>query len=351
MIGTPRSLAALRWSPARMPRPPEYCGSTAVMPNSGREVGDRRGASLRRARLLVPAVAGQVAARGRRAPLAAGSRKPSSPASSSSRARPTAPRSRTGSWPRRLPAARGRRPRRRPGSRGCQDHRRLPASSPSAAQRLGQDRADGESSDRTHRQDGSAILERSNRRPRLTRRLRVTRQRRRGVVPGMTSTLAAARPPAHRRACRSGPADRHPGPRPQPSSRRSRRAPAAGRTPADRRRRLDARRPRRRPRRPRRARHRARRPPPSGARPRALGASTLALEPVRHPVLDPAGRRLLGRATSRDAGGRRPAWLRRNAAVFGLTAAQVDGLELVNNQKLAAERRPRGAVPPAASAT
>ena len=35
MIGTPRSLAAFRWSPARMPRPPEYCGSTSVMPNSG----------------------------------------------------------------------------------------------------------------------------------------------------------------------------------------------------------------------------------------------------------------------------------------------------------------------------
>ena len=26
---------AFRWSPARMPRPPEYCGSAAVMPNSG----------------------------------------------------------------------------------------------------------------------------------------------------------------------------------------------------------------------------------------------------------------------------------------------------------------------------
>ena len=35
MIGTPRSLADLRWSPARIPRPPEYCGSTAVMPYSG----------------------------------------------------------------------------------------------------------------------------------------------------------------------------------------------------------------------------------------------------------------------------------------------------------------------------
>ncbi len=35
MIGTPRSLAALRWSPARMPRPPEYWGSAAAMPYSG----------------------------------------------------------------------------------------------------------------------------------------------------------------------------------------------------------------------------------------------------------------------------------------------------------------------------
>ncbi|WP_343043574.1 hypothetical protein [Nocardioides piscis] len=33
--GMPRSDAALRWSPARIPRPPEYCGSTAVMPYSG----------------------------------------------------------------------------------------------------------------------------------------------------------------------------------------------------------------------------------------------------------------------------------------------------------------------------
>ena len=33
--GTPRSLDALRWSPASTPRPPEYCGSASVMPNSG----------------------------------------------------------------------------------------------------------------------------------------------------------------------------------------------------------------------------------------------------------------------------------------------------------------------------
>lgn len=35
MRGTPRSLAALRWSPARMPSPPEYWGRAAVIPNSG----------------------------------------------------------------------------------------------------------------------------------------------------------------------------------------------------------------------------------------------------------------------------------------------------------------------------
>ncbi|GAA3044201.1 hypothetical protein GCM10020000_24730 [Streptomyces olivoverticillatus] len=33
--GTPRSLADFKWSPARMPRPPLYCGRAAVMPNSG----------------------------------------------------------------------------------------------------------------------------------------------------------------------------------------------------------------------------------------------------------------------------------------------------------------------------
>src|SRR3954465_4993178 len=44
-MGTPRSLAALRWSPARMPRPPEYCGSTAVMPNSGEKYAIARGTS------------------------------------------------------------------------------------------------------------------------------------------------------------------------------------------------------------------------------------------------------------------------------------------------------------------
>ncbi len=33
--GTPRSEALLRWSPARMPSPPEYCGSEPSTPNSG----------------------------------------------------------------------------------------------------------------------------------------------------------------------------------------------------------------------------------------------------------------------------------------------------------------------------
>jgi hypothetical protein len=32
--GRPRSLALLRWSPARMPRPPEYTGTLSWMPNS-----------------------------------------------------------------------------------------------------------------------------------------------------------------------------------------------------------------------------------------------------------------------------------------------------------------------------
>jgi hypothetical protein len=47
MIGTPMSLAALRWSPARMPRPPEYCGSTAVIPNSGEKYAIEVGTSVR----------------------------------------------------------------------------------------------------------------------------------------------------------------------------------------------------------------------------------------------------------------------------------------------------------------
>ena len=33
--GDPRLLAALRWSPARTPRPPEYWGRASAMPNSG----------------------------------------------------------------------------------------------------------------------------------------------------------------------------------------------------------------------------------------------------------------------------------------------------------------------------
>ena len=41
MSGTPRSEAAFRWSPARMPRPPEYCGSGRLMPNSGEKYADR----------------------------------------------------------------------------------------------------------------------------------------------------------------------------------------------------------------------------------------------------------------------------------------------------------------------
>jgi hypothetical protein len=40
----PRSDDALRWSPARMPRPPEYCGRTEVMPYSGEKYAIERGA-------------------------------------------------------------------------------------------------------------------------------------------------------------------------------------------------------------------------------------------------------------------------------------------------------------------
>ncbi len=43
----------------------------------------------------------------------------------------------------------------------------------------------------------------------------------------------------------------------------------------------------------------------------------------------------LGRASSDDAAVAARSWLRRNTAVLGISAAQVDGLELVNSQKLA----------------
>ena len=46
--GTPRSEAALRWSPARMPRPPEYCGSVSEMPNSGEKYATRPNGESRR---------------------------------------------------------------------------------------------------------------------------------------------------------------------------------------------------------------------------------------------------------------------------------------------------------------
>src|SRR5688500_15806377 len=43
----------------------------------------------------------------------------------------------------------------------------------------------------------------------------------------------------------------------------------------------------------------------------------------------------LGRATSADPAAAARAWLRDHASVFGLTAAQIDSLELVNVQQLA----------------
>ena len=33
--GIPRSDAALRWSPAKIPNPPAYCGNVSEIPNSG----------------------------------------------------------------------------------------------------------------------------------------------------------------------------------------------------------------------------------------------------------------------------------------------------------------------------
>ena len=39
--GRPRSEAAFRWSPARTPRPPEYCGTVSLIPNSGEKYATR----------------------------------------------------------------------------------------------------------------------------------------------------------------------------------------------------------------------------------------------------------------------------------------------------------------------
>ncbi len=80
-----------------MPRPPEYCGSTAVMPNSGREVADRRaarpgpGAGTSGPRRGTP--------RGRARPRRAARRTPRRPPARRSAPVSTSPSNRTGSRP------------------------------------------------------------------------------------------------------------------------------------------------------------------------------------------------------------------------------------------------------------
>ena len=163
MIGTPRSLAALRWSPARMPRPPEYCGSTAVMPNSGREVADgarQRVAVLARPGALEPALAVEVGvevgaarrrgARGspRRRPARRSARAPRRRAAARGRAR----------WP---PTARGRPRRTGPASRGATTSAGSARGRSGPAASGGQDGADGESSDGAHARTVGHFLDRS----------------------------------------------------------------------------------------------------------------------------------------------------------------------------------------------
>jgi len=41
MKGSWKSLAALQWSPARMPRPPEYSGRLSCTPNSAQKYATR----------------------------------------------------------------------------------------------------------------------------------------------------------------------------------------------------------------------------------------------------------------------------------------------------------------------
>ena len=43
--GTPMSDAVFKWSPARIPSPPEYCGSADVMPYSALKYATAAGAS------------------------------------------------------------------------------------------------------------------------------------------------------------------------------------------------------------------------------------------------------------------------------------------------------------------
>ena len=87
-----------------------------------------------------------------------------------------------------------------------------------------------------------------------------------------------------------------------------------------------------RPRRPRRGR--AERGPASAPWPGSASATCAGTTSARRPRSCPRSGSL-GTATSADAGVAARAWLRDNAAVFGLTAGKVDALELVNDQKLA----------------
>ncbi len=134
-IGTPRSEAALRWSPARMPRPPEYCGSTEVMPNSGEKYA-MAGGPPAVARLWYQRGLGQVllAGRPRRRATAdeaavGGELRQVAPA--------TAPRAARRGRGARPPSARGSRLANRSRVGACQDHRRLVASSPRGASGAG----------------------------------------------------------------------------------------------------------------------------------------------------------------------------------------------------------------------
>ena len=141
----------MRWSPARMPRPPEYCGSTAVMPNSGREVARSRAGAVAGRPALVPAVPVRYAARSARAAPSRSQEARRRRRAPRAGRRPTAPSSRTGSRPV-APTARGR-PRAKTSWVS-----RVPGPAQVAGQvaergeRLGQDGTDGESSDGAHPQ-------------------------------------------------------------------------------------------------------------------------------------------------------------------------------------------------------
>ena len=160
MSGTPRSLAVFRWSPARMPRPPEYCGSTEVMPYSGEKYAIACGAS-RTGLLLEPAGAGEVL-------LEVGVRQLQHPHEALVRRQLLQPGARDS--PQRLD---GITTARAPdlGVDGGEDVLRLRVPGPTQvgrqvaqqAQGLGQDGADGESSDGSHGRTLTAgLLERSN---------------------------------------------------------------------------------------------------------------------------------------------------------------------------------------------